>query len=252
MLRNLLYSTRPVILHNPGCYPWWSLIVETLFRTQPHTIHAPGDLTIITWNNTNQKGVLEKSLDLLRLPYLVLGQGMADWKNYKKIGLTCEALRTIKTKYVLGMDSFDCVVVGDPKYVVQIMSDYHVDMLFNAETYTSYSSRNLVKICRQKFSHPFSHLNAGAWAGKTELCKMFFDKVNQINIVDVAHFLIDEQVAEHKYEDYFRSEQLRVKMVFERAMGGIGIDDRCMAFQALNEDENCVKAVAPDIFGYFL
>lgn len=242
MLRNRIYGTNPVVLHNPGSYPWWELLVTQFMQTRPKHLSIP-NATIITWNSKRHKSVLEKSLDHLGVPCVVLGRETKAWKNTMKIQLTREALKQVSTPYVLGIDGFDAIVVGDLWRVVELLEYYRLQIVFNATNLARYSSAYLFRLYSERYaSHPFCHLNAGAWVADTNFAREFFREVDEVSTEDVTRFLQKENVPINEYAEHYNSEQLRVKYVAERSTE-VGIDCECRAFQVLNETDVCKSAI---------
>jgi hypothetical protein len=199
------------------------------------------DLTIVTWNNKSEKCVLERSLDRLGLRCVTLGKGVKNWSNVIKTPLVCDFLQTVTTKYVLGMDGFDCVVVGDPGRAIRLLQDCGLPMMFNATNLAYCGTRALTKCCQEKYApHVFCQLNAGVWLGEVEFCKRFFDAVNAVTMEQVDTLIAQEGVPERVHQEFRHSEQLRVKLVYAKMMDSVFLDCCCEAFQILNDTPACL------------
>jgi hypothetical protein len=224
MLVNLQFNTNPLVVHAPGPLrhkPHWQEVRDTFFSSPPLRIGTVEGLTIVTWNNGHEAmGVLEKSLDHLGVPYVVKGAGVSDWINSKhKPPLTCEALNEAKTKYVMGLDSRDAMVLGDPRLIVQRFEEnFSCDMVFGADIV---NWPNLPRFKSYEESLPgaqdsaFKYLNGGMWIGKTEFCREFFAAATQT-----------EAVAEAP-----DSEQGILKQLFQVYYPRVQLDYRCQIFQ---------------------
>lgn len=183
MLVNLIFDTRPIVVHAHGRHsykPLWPPIRERFFASPARRIGALPNLTILTWNNGHQAmGLLEKSLDHLGVPYLVLGQGIENWINSRnKPPLTLEATRNITTKYVMGVDSRDAIFVDDPQLLVdRFEKDFDCELVFSADriNWPNCSSfREFEDALPGAQESEFKYLNSGAWIGKTDFCREFF------------------------------------------------------------------------------
>ena len=227
IIHNEIFDSFPVIVHSPSCNSIWPRITNYFFGF-PAKPFVLKDITIITWNNNIDKGILEKSLDHLSIPYIVMGRGIQEWVNTIKIQLTNKALEDIETPYVMGIDSFDAIVTGDINHTPGILEKSGCEMLFNATTggLLSLPEHNL--FFEQTYRNDiYKHLNAGAWLGRTEFCKEFFALTSDIH----------ETFADDYPEESLRySEQVRVKHAFLKLYPLAGIDTRCSIFQLLNEE----------------
>ena len=145
-----MYNTHPIIVHDPdgSLCPFLSSIIGRLSPREDSE-----DVTILTWNDRREKGMLEKSLDCLKVKYRVLGKKKRTrWRNIQKIGLTCVALERVRTKYVIGIDSFDAICLDGPKEILRrFKNDFECDLLFNA----AISSYKTPDYCREFEAHYF-------------------------------------------------------------------------------------------------
>ncbi len=226
MLVNKLFETRPLVIHAQGqeAYsPHWPGIVDRFFGSQPETSEPNHDLTILTWNSiTDKKGILERSLDHLGLPYMVLGGGELDWVNSShKPALAAEALETIDTEFVLGVDCWDAIALGNPRRLVDTFAkSFSCDLVFNAG---KVNWPNLPRFREFERSLPneanseFRYLNGGAWIGRVDFCRTFFN-----------HACRTDPVPEMP-----GSEQGILKQLFPLYFPRVQLDYRCEMFQTL-------------------
>ncbi len=182
-LTNLQFGTRPVVVHAQGpdlIHPLWPEIRDRFF-TRPRQRIGPIDgLTILTWNNGHPAmGLLERSLEHLGIPCMVTGRGIADWVNSRdKPNLTREALARIETPWVMGVDSADAIVVGDPSHLVELLeSHFRCELVFGADK-VSYPGLKCFKEFEDGLpgaaASDFRYLNGGVWLGRTAFCREFF------------------------------------------------------------------------------
>jgi hypothetical protein len=183
MVVNLLFGTTPVVIHAQGSHgykPYWRPIKERFFASPPRRLGPVPDLTILTWNNGHEAmGILERSLEHLGVPCLVLGHGVEHWVNSRdKPRLTRDALGEIETGYVMGVDSRDAIFVEDPRLVLErFRAEFDCELVFSADRM---NWPNRADFKRFEDSLPgaaasdFRYLNSGAWVGRTAFCREFF------------------------------------------------------------------------------
>jgi len=241
VFKNKFFNTRPCVLHNPTPHYLWDIIIKEFFNTKRKKIKLH-DLTIVTWNNKKSKSILERSLEHLGLKCVVLGKGIKSWNNTLKIKLINKALPKIKTNFVMGVDAFDAIILSDPNKSIDILNFYNADMVFNATCGTVYSSKRLIEFCDNQFSrYPMRNPNAGAWIAKTKFCRRFFNKMAGITINKLVKFMHEEEFPNNPTPSLqwcSKSEQLRMKFIFEKLYPRVTIDYQCQFFQILN-NFNC-------------
>jgi hypothetical protein len=226
MLANLQFNTRPLVVHAPGPLqhkPHWQEIKEAFFSSPRLHLGTIADLTILTWNNGNQAmGILERSLCHLGVPYVVKGEGISHWINSKhKPLLTYETLNHIETKYVMGVDSRDAIVLGDPRKIVErFEQSFSCDLVFGADRM---NWPNVARFKKFEDSLPgasesdYKYLNGGMWIGRTEFCREFFHAALQTECLNEAP----------------DSEQGILKQLFPVYYPRVQLDYRCEMFQNL-------------------
>jgi len=188
MIKNLTFNTFPLVVHAQGPHdnkPYWKPIRDKFFSTPQRTITLPDNLTIFTWNNGHTAmGIFEKSMAHLGLPCLILGDGIENWENSKhKPLLTYEALKDIKTDYIMGVDSRDAILIGDPKLLLsKFTSDYNCDLLISADLMNWPNIPEFKRFedkCAEGFNSDYKYLNSGAFIGKRKFCLEFFKVASQ-------------------------------------------------------------------------
>ena len=180
---NLLFNTTPVVIHAQGRHeykPYWRPIKEKFFASPRRALGPVQDLTILTWNNGHEAmGILERSLDHLGVPYLVLGQGIRDWVNSRdKPRLTRDALGSVTTRFVAGVDSRDAIFIEHPGLVLERFErEFDCDLVLSADR-MNWPNRAEFKLFEDSLpgaqASDFRYLNSGAWVGRTDFCQEFF------------------------------------------------------------------------------
>jgi hypothetical protein len=216
---NLLFNTTPVVIHAQGRHeykPHWQPIKERFFAAPARNLGAIPDLTILTWNNGHEAmGLLERSLEHLGVPCLVLGAGITDWVNSRdKPSLTLEAVNSIQTPYVAGVDSRDAIFIDDPRLLIErFEQEFSSDLVFSADRM---NWPNCADFKEFEDSLPgaqaseFRYLNSGAWIGRTEFCRQFFKDAVQTEPVKEAPEA-DQGVLKQLFKSYYPRVQLDYK-----------------------------------------
>lgn len=228
-IRNLITGTSPRVLHRNGNPPEWKarwerIVADFFAETQQPRGPCP-DLTILTWNNRRTKTVLEECLDRWGLSYVTLGRNVPEWRNDMKVYLNATALREVKTKYVMALDSDDVIVVAPVPAIIADFESFGCDIVFSTEKNSCPDEPSLTWFEQSIAESPYCHLNSGGWIGKTEACRRFFDDcLNEHNRDIVA-----AQPAPHM----FRDDQGLTRKTFRRYHPAARLDYRCQIFQSL-------------------
>ncbi len=180
----------------------WSKLERMVFNAPPRK-YALEDVTIITWNSKKPKGILERNLDRLSVPYWVMGKGTKGWVNRLKVKFTNDALSRVKTRYVIGMDSFDVMVLDDPNEAVRRFEQHDCGLLFNAEysPFPKIASLNNFEKSIGGAAH-YKYLNAGAWIGKTDFCREFFAEAAKVKTAPPCSFS-DQKLIRTVHKDFY-------------------------------------------------
>ncbi len=233
LLYNRLYRTAPLAVHAPGKpkeSPWWETVKRHALAEAP--IPGPCEsLAVVTWNSGAPESIrklrghtlgwFERSLDHRGVPYTVLGQGIGEaWTNRMKLDLTIEFLAARREPFVMGADSSDALLIGDPRAIVERFRQQEAGMLFNAEKqFWPPELKDMRRyedgVCRK----PFRYLNAGLWIGRREACLEAFRRAR----VWADRLALREE-----------SEQVCWKHAYRDLYPAIQIDDHCRIFQNLN------------------
>lgn len=226
---NKYNKTLPYIHHCPLNTPEeiWDRLASIAMRMKTTNLQKPEDLTIITFNNTSEKMLLQRQLELTNTDYVLLGGNISRrWKNTYKISLLNEHLSKVSTKYVLVMDASDVLVTRPLNRLISDFSEFDCRVLYNASS-VIYPSENVYSqkenaIC----SDFFNHLNSGCFVGETEFCKNLYTKVEEFN---------DAVTTEHYYSD-----QIKLKAMYVNNPKEIMIDSKCSIFQVFHwKDTKC-------------
>ena len=231
---NALHKTYPGVIHANGSSlsrpdPKWEAIKRAASRMPAQTIGPSPDISVITLNNTSEKGLLERSLERLGAPYIVAGRAISPWVNalHKPQGLL-EALAMVHTKYCLYADSFDALLLSAPDDLLSIyLANFTgASLVFGAgaDNFPPDDQMAAFDSSRPGACAPFRHLNSGAWIGEANFARQFFEAVMTTDL----------------RADYPWSEQGRVRTAFQCFADHIALDYRCRIFQ-----NNASRLAAP-------
>jgi hypothetical protein len=231
---NRIYRSRPLAVHAPGTEresPWWAPIRTRLFNRAAR-YHLPDGVAIVTFNSGGANSILERrghtlgwferSLDHLGLAYTVLGTGIGTrWANRMKLDLALGFLAGTRAEIVLGGDSSDVLLIGDPGTLVERFRRQGAAVLFNAETRAwPREAREVTSFEHRVAKRPFRYLNSGLWIGRRAA-------------------LIEAFTAARRWADRLSvkpdSDQICWKYAYRDLHPVVQIDDRCALFQCLND-----------------
>ena len=231
-LKNNTFGTFPVTLHWPGDVKPWDELIDHFFSQPPQQIGHIADLTIYTWNNAPDECILERSLDHLGIPYVVLGKLTDQWRNMLKIPLFAQALQNTRTKYVMALDGYDLIVIEDLHAAVQRFAATGWKVSFNASRgrWGLPSSNSIEDVIYA--SQMLKHLNTGAMIGETEFCRdLFAIARDAIPIVRQAMRMLGEG----KFQS---SDQAVLRAIFPIFHPHIKLDHTCDIFQILDKTQD--------------
>lgn len=214
IVKNNISGTYPVIVHGPNAEaPIWNKLLRC-YKTMIRKVEVDDRLTILTWNNLS-KGVLEDSLERAGLPYVLKGKDRVVWNNLMKFRFNLEVIDQVNTEYVMGLDSHDVLFLGKPKNAVDRFAEMGCSMLFNSEAKfypdlpDPYYQDN--KIYQESIAQSkFCYLNAGAWIGRREFCRKFWQTCRGVRfweIVDCSNppklYSCDQSVIHDVFKTYW-------------------------------------------------
>ncbi len=216
-LYNYYYNTSPLIVHNPlmdieGAWPLWHQIITDPL---PNKCVKPEDLTIVTWNNSEYESLLEKQLKSLNISFICLGKGIQWTSNRLKPLTLLENKDKLNTKYVLGLDAFDVVIVDTLQNIISKFKDTKSKLLYNA-TATVYPDVKEHQIIEEKLCQgPFRYFNSGMFIGETDYL------ISVLNSID------------YKEKLHVKSDQYLIRGLYHKFYPDIQIDWSCKIFQIM-------------------
>jgi hypothetical protein len=222
LLYNKRFDTYPLIVHNPkeDNFPgpmWFNLLrVKGLLDAT----YLPEDVTLVTWNNLPTEGLLQEQMKKLGIPYLNLASSTSFWEtNREKPRQFILRSEQIMTKYVLGLDCYDVLIVGDLSEILERFHKFGCRALFNA---TSCNWPPILEHQRKAAEidtiRPFFHFNSGAFIGEKNFLVDFFQ--------EALHDKPNPDI-------YPKSDQYVIKPVYFRRYPEVRIDSTCQIFQVL-------------------
>ena len=232
---------------NPIAYhfncPDWRLKIDYLMdilKSKITYFHKGNHkLEILICNSKIEPDITQQSLEILNYPYIWLGKGI-DWNyNTIKIRLFLDYLKKSNSKYVMGLDGSDVVVIDNPEIILERYLKYYKDKkLVFASELTSFpkyykwqeevfskdakvSKTNLGSSELYRYNWPsnklennkYCFLNAGCWIGEREYVIKFFESIE-------------------KYIG-MKSEQTYVQEAFANTFPNTWIDNKCILFQCM-------------------
>lgn len=241
-ITNRLFGTRPIAVHCPGpLHDRWRRFLESVLNQPPRKC-ACADATVFTWNTgarparpTKPCGVVERSLELLGIPVLVLGGGRKKWRNRDKFECAAQALRKVTTPYVIGADSADVVFLDNPQLAVdRFREQFTCNLLFNAtgsrcwpelpELVRFQSSLEMASIAKGRH-----WINSGLLIGETEFCREYFARLAE----------------EKPVPGYEGSDQAVVMRTWPEWYPRVQADYLSQLFQWFNEDLDVMRLERP-------
>lgn len=192
-IKNTYTGKRPMTYHETGCplkrdikgIPnYLPELTNQIIKMPKRDIGIPSDLTIVTWNNYTSESILEKTCKHLGIPLQVHGKDLTDWcTNFKcKINLMYESCLKANTKYVLGLDSRDLIMVATPHQILEKFKKMKAKMLFGGTIKTSNFYKGADDLLKFMAELPkarrsiFRNLNGGQWIAEKEFALELFKK----------------------------------------------------------------------------
>jgi hypothetical protein len=219
LIKNNKYNTFPLIAHNPyieiDSLLWDELIKKNLKKCQ-----KPHDLTIVTWNNQETKGMLQIQLESLNIDYICLGKGIKWETNRNKPKLLLEYIKNIKTNYILGLDCYDVIIIGNIFNIIEKFKKFKCKLLFNSTGTVFPPDEGCEFIEKSRCEGPFCFFNSGAFLGETDFIESVF---SNLNLSDPSWPFSDQFILRKKYYSLFPQ---------------IKIDSMCEIFQTMNLFKN--------------
>jgi hypothetical protein len=238
LVTNLITGTSPCVVHRNGNPPQWaSRWQQTVaaFFAGTHDKKPCPELTVLTWNNRPTTTALERCLDQWGASYMTLGKYLPKWRPDMKVYLNADALRRVTSEYVMALDADDVLVVSPLQQILEEFQTFGCDIVFSGEKNSYPDVPYLTEFESSIAESAFCHLNSGAWIGKTEACRRFFeDCLNEDN---------SDLVAAHPAPYVLRDDQGLTRKTFKRYYPATRIDYHCRLFQSLYDVEPDVEVV---------
>jgi len=237
-----LSSPEAFILHCPApqrarSNPFRRVWVDTCARYfADETLRArfsdPEDLTILTYNNKPEAGLLERSLEFLGLTrYVVVGRGVETWTWLHKVSLVLDYLDAdlCETTHLMCLDGDDVLVVDDPALALDRFEESGSELLFAGTRGNQPSSPECWEFENSvpEYRDPrHRHLNAGGYIGKTSYIQARLREI-------VAAGAAGESWC---FSRYGFDDQLAWRQMHRHRYPEIKVDADCRIFVRFDED----------------
>jgi hypothetical protein len=242
VFKNIIKGTKPVVVHNPGFkqnIALWEDIQNVFMRSPKLKIKCPSELSIITWNSRPNKGLFEKSLDRFDIPHTVLGKTSRWFGNKRKLVLSIKFLQECQTPYVMGVDCFDAIIVGNPQKVVDMFEASNAQLMYGMEPFF-WPHCGIAKEWKEIEALHLGngYINSGMWIGKVDFCLRFFTRCLQKQVLH----LIQQGKLPRRYSldnskdslcNLNDSDQVRVHWSYDEFKDFIVVDNNSEVFQNL-------------------
>ena len=222
-LHNTLFNTNPYIFHMNGSHlkntAGRKLRTEVFNFINNNKYKGEGGIRDTTYFVCSSYGEretnIEKTFKFFRVPYVMKGRGTQGWANTMKAGLLADYLPEINTKYTMGIDSHDVLLLKDANGIVDTFeNEFDCDMLFNAELVSYPENEELAAFEKSIYGDsPFRYLNSGVWIAKTDFLKRVIGDILQLKS---SRPKSDQEIYRKLHKKYFPRVQ---------------IDSRCKIFQ---------------------
>ena len=230
--QNTRYNTYPFFVHCPSrakLYQKDFLKLKSFFQGFDKNIQTEtnADIPIITWNTSNNPSVLEKSLDYFGNEYYSLGRGITKWNYLLKLSLSLDFIKNCSTKYILGIDGYDAVAIRKfNSSIVDVINQNNIQLIFNKTYFESWP--NISNIYGEDYK--LNYLNSGAWFGRTEFVKKFFEYC-LYSACDV--FRSYNKTIRTKYNLKYSCDQTLIKICGHDYIEDIGLDNKYEIFNII-------------------
>lgn len=243
---NVRFGTNPAVVHANGrarLRQLWKEVRHLCFATAPaelRSVSAP-EVTVLTWNTElssgdylalpRHPGMLEASLDRFSARYVVLGRGRGPMATTaEKLTYLLNALETVRTPLVAGIDSYDAVALAPPPEMARrFVHDFDCALLFGAE-YPCWPRpfghfARIAAFQRANARGGVPYLQGGMWIGELETCREFFQAAAAAPMQTAAEVSMPADLAAW--------EQPRYVWTLPDFHPRVQIDHGCRIFQSL-------------------
>ena len=169
----------------------------------------PDNLAIVTAHNYKTKSIFEKSLDHLGIKdYVCLNHPeITEWNHIYKPTWLLKYLKSGKCKedLILFCDSADCILINDPKKIVDLFFKFKCELLFMSTNMAEGYPTKECRIWAKNFNGTsYRHLNSGVYVGKKNFIIKFLEEFMCI--------IKDIQLRKHpiwkSLRDYYREKNI--------------------------------------------
>lgn len=222
-LKNTIFNTHPYLYHMNGSHlknrAGRGLRNEVFNFMDNNAYEEEGGIRDTTYficsSHETRETSIERTFKYFKVPYVMKGRGTKGWVNTMKAGLLADYLPNINTKYTMGIDSHDVVLLKDANGIIDTFeNDFDCDMLFNGELISYPENKELATFEKSIYEDsPFRYLNSGVWIAKTEFLKSV--------IGDILEFRSSRP----------KSDQEIYRKLHKKYFPRVQIDSHCKIFQ---------------------
>tara|TARA_Y100001938_G_C8057874_1_gene415504 strand:- start:216 stop:1016 length:801 start_codon:yes stop_codon:yes gene_type:complete len=222
-LKNTIFDTEPYLFHMNGSHlknkAGRQLRAEVFDFMKSNVYDGQGGIRDTTYFICTSYGErqtnIERTFEFFKVPYVIKGRGTPDWVNTMKAGLLADYLPNISTKYTMGIDSHDVLLLKEANGIIDTFeNDFDCDMLFNGELVSYPENNELAEFEKSIYGEsPFRYLNSGVWIAKTD----FLNEVMQ----DILQFRSSRP----------KSDQEIYRKLHQKYYPRVQVDHKCKLFQ---------------------
>lgn len=179
---NMTTQTTPMVIHANGGRVRRNNKTWELMKSERNkfVVSLHPDLTIVTYNNKSNSGILQDVLKNNNVPLVVANVGRRHFNFMDKFEGVLKEIENIKTNYLMFCDCYDVIINGDLRLL-----DFNLfkeKVVFSAERGNQrriWKRNRLMHISDwEKGNHlgHFKHLNSGCYIGPKEVVKKFLEE----------------------------------------------------------------------------
>lgn len=218
-IKNNITETNPCVLHAYGSSHTGEEWIELIKLTNRVEASMPNDVTIISFFHGDKSFALKNQLEDQFIPYINASTSdITIWQDREKIRLIHNAIKKVKTTYVLVLDGIDVLLADNIIQLIDKFKETDCKLLYNACTISHPLSYNINEIKGDESLGKFNLLNTGAFIGESEFVNTFYDDV--MTIYDDINMPVPE------------SDGIRIGLKCKK-YPEIKIDSQCDVFQTL-------------------
>lgn len=217
---NSITNTNPLVAHAQGG-SYRSKQFQDISKLSDKISKPSSDLTIITFAYGRERAMLVEQLKNSKINFINCAASYKGvWENKYKIQYFKNALDSVTTKYVIGLDSLDIILTEDCfDEIIQRFESLNCKALFGSSkaNYPDITDDN------DETASPWKYLNGGTLIGETEYIKTFYE-----------HLIVE---FEKNYDNFDFSEQVRIRKIWNDFKPDVKADYNCDIFQTINQSE---------------